>query len=233
MKPTEGSAHLVMLFRSGEEILQEVRTRLQDPSGLTTAQVRSISSQVFSMIEDRQLDPVLNLCEQLLGDRKWACGVVAYDWAFRMRRQYSERTFITFEAWLKEYVRGWGDCDDFCTHAFGALLGQHAYLFDRILAWTDHPDFWVRRAAAVILIYPLKKGLLQGVDPFVVADRLLRDEHHLVLKGYGWMLKELSTSRPDDVYQYLLRNKPHMPRVAFRYALEKLDAARRAALMQP
>jgi 3-methyladenine DNA glycosylase AlkD len=221
-----------MLVRSNREILHEVRTRLGDPADLTTAQVRSISAQVFSMIEDPRIDLVLDLCEQLLDDRRWACGVVAYDWAFRMRRQYSERTFATFEGWLETYVRGWGDCDDFCTHAFGALLGRHGHLFDRILTWTEHPDFWVRRAAAVILIYPMRKGQLQGMGPFTVADRLMRDDHHLVLKGYGWMLKELSESRPDDVYQYLLAHKADMPRVAFRYALEKLDAARKTALMQ-
>ncbi|HLN59926.1 MAG TPA: DNA alkylation repair protein [Symbiobacteriaceae bacterium] len=222
-----------MLVRSSREILNEVRTRLRDPIHLTTAQVRSISSHVFSMIEDRRIDLVLDLSEQLLEDHSWECGVVAYDWAFRMRRQYSERTFATFEAWLEKYVRGWGDCDDFCTHAFGALLGQHGHFFDRILTWTEHPDFWVRRAAAVILIYPLRKGQLQGIDPFIVADRLMRDEHHLVLKGYGWMLKEFSRCCPDDVYQYLLAHKTQMPRVAFRYALEKLDAGRKAALMQP
>ncbi|MFZ5825275.1 MAG: DNA alkylation repair protein [Bacillota bacterium] len=223
---------MIMSVRSREDILGEVRTRLQDPTAQTTAQVRSISSHVFNMIEDRRIEVVLDLCEQLLDDHRWACGVVAYDWAFRMRRQYSERTFATFEAWLKQYVRGWGDGDDFCTHAFGALLGQHGHLFDRILAWTEHPDFWVRRAAAVILIYPLRKGQLQGVDPFIVADRLMSDGHHLVQKGYGWMLKELSTSRPDDVYLYLLRNKTQMPRVAFRYGLEKLAADRKAELMQ-
>jgi 3-methyladenine DNA glycosylase AlkD len=213
------------------DILHEVRTRLQDSAGLATAQVRAVSAHVFGMIADRRIDPVLALCEQLLADRTWACGVVAYDWAFRMRRQYSERTFVTFETWLKEYVRGWGDCDDFCTHAFGALLGQQAHLFERILPWTEHPDFWVRRASAVILIYPLRKGQLQAAAAFEIADRLLQDEHDLVRKGYGWMLKELSTRRPDDVYAYLVRHHSQMPRVAFRYALEKLDADRKAALM--
>jgi 3-methyladenine DNA glycosylase AlkD len=72
---------------------------------------------------------------------------------------------------------------------------------------------------------------LPAEAPFAVADRLLQDEHHLVRKGYGWMLKELSVHRPDAVYEYLVRNRTRMPRVAFRYALEKLDAGRKTALM--
>lgn len=29
---------------------------------------------------------------------------------------------------IKDYVRGWGGCDDFCTHAFGELL-NHVNIF--------------------------------------------------------------------------------------------------------
>ena len=25
-----------------------------------------------------------------------------------------------------------------------------------------------------------------GIDPFIISDRLMNDEHELVLKGYGW-----------------------------------------------
>jgi len=59
----------------------------------------------------------------------------------------------------------------------------------------------------------------------------MKDEHHLVLKGYGWMLKVLSQVEKDKVYEYLLKNKNIMPRVAFRYALEKVDEETRRRLM--
>jgi len=64
------------------------------------------------------------------------------------------------------------------------------------------------------------------VEPtfFGVKDILMTDEHHLVLKGYGWMLKILSTKEPELIFDYLLKNKAVMPRVAYRYALEKMDA---------
>jgi 3-methyladenine DNA glycosylase AlkD len=194
--------------------------------------IRSISSSIFKTIEDKSIDHVLGLCEELLEKRKSALGVVAYDWAFRMKKQYTEETFYIFERWLKKYVKGWGDCDDFCTHAFGELLRQHSGLIDKILIWTEHPDFWVRRAAAVVLIYPIKKGELQEVFPFVIADKLMKDEHYLVLKGYGWMLKVLSIVKPDDVYDYLIKNKDQLPRVSFRYAIEKLDKDKKIILME-
>lgn len=216
------------------DVVNEVKSRLSRLSkqtGLITGMARSVSDSVFRLIEDKRIDNVLTLCEQLLAERKWELSVVAYDWTYRVRKQYGEGTFDIFEGWLKKYVSGWGDCDDFCTHAFGELLSQYNGLFKQVVKWTEHPDFWVRRASAVILIYPIKKGQWQGLDPYLIADKLMNDDHYLVLKGYGWMLKVLSCVRPDEVCAYLEKNRKVMPRISFRYALEKLDKARKTALM--
>ena len=205
---------------------------LSKSNGLTTGKVRSISSKLYKTLENKNIEYVLKRCEEFLSERDWALGVIAYDWAFRVKKQYTKETFTIFESWLKEYVTGWGDCDDFCTHAFGELLSQHNELFPEVLRWTEHPDFFVRRAAAVILIYPMKKNKCKEINPLLVSDALMNDEHHLVLKGYGWMLKVLSESDPITVYDYLLEHKATMPRVSYRYALEKLDDKTKAHLME-
>ena len=205
---------------------------LRDASKLTTGNVRSVSASIFKKLDDKSIDHVFTLCEQLLEERSWALWIIAYDWAFRVRNQYDEKTFDVFERWVKHYVRSWDDCDDFCTHALGELIRQDNALFSKVIKWTEHPDFWVRRAAAVSLIYPIKKGSYEGIDPFLVTDALLTDEHYLVLKGYGWMLKVLSQKEPQAVYAYLLNKKEVMPRLAFRYALEKLGKEMKENLMK-
>jgi len=205
---------------------------LSKKNSLTTGKVRSISSKLYKTLENKNIEYVLKRCEEFLAERDWALGVIAYDWAFRVKKQYTKETFIIFESWLKEYVTGWGDCDDFCTHAFGELLSQHNELFPKVLKWTEHPDFFVRRAAAVILIYPLKKNRCGEINPLLISDALMSDKDHLVLKGYGWMLKVLSETDPITVYDYLLEHKATMPRVSYRYALEKLDKTMKSQLME-
>lgn len=195
-------------------------------NSLKTGKVRSISSKLYKDLEDKHIDNVLAVCEHLLDEREWALGVIAYDWAYRVRKQYTQKTFFIFENWLKKYVTGWGDCDDFCTHAFGELLSQNNELFTYVLKWTEHPDFFVRRASAVILIYPIRHNKYKNINPFMISDKLMNDNHYLVLKGYGWMLKVLSEAEPDKVYEYLIKNKNTMPRLAYRYALEKLPVTK-------
>ena len=217
------------------DIVAEARSHLKNLSkkdGLTTGKVRTISAVLYKALEDKSIDHVLVLCERLLEEREWAFGIIAYDWAYRTRKQYKSDTFYIFEGWLKKYVTDWGDCDDFCTHAFGELLCQYDEWFENVVKWTENPDFWVRRAAAVVLIYPIKHHKHQNMKPFLIADALMKDPHYLVLKGYGWMLKVLSQIEADNVYDYLKKNKEIMPRVSYRYALEKFDKNVRASLME-
>ena len=199
---------------------------------IITGDVRKLSSKLFSQIEDKSIENVFILCEELLNEHSWALGVIAFDFAYRMKNHYNESTYDIFYCWLKDYVRGWGDCDDFCTHAFGELLRQNKSLFAKIVTWTDDNDFWVRRASAVILIPSIMKNDYEGIEPFTISDRLMSDSHNLVLKGYGWMLKALSQINPSCVKEYLIKNVKKMPRVAYRYALEKFDKETRNQLMQ-
>ncbi|MDF2547140.1 MAG: putative alkylation repair enzyme [Anaerosolibacter sp.] len=216
-------------------IISEAKNYFENSSkenGLTTGKIRSISASLYRALDDKSIDNVLTACEHLLDERQWALSVIAYDWAYRIRKQYNNKTFSVFESWLKKYVTGWGDCDDFCTHAFGELLSQNNELFTHVLKWTEHSDFFVRRASAVILIYPIKHDKYKNINPFLISDALMNDNHHLVLKGYGWMLKILSQVEPNNVYEYLLENKSTMPRISFRYALEKFDKELKSRLME-
>lgn len=198
---------------------------------IITSDVRKISAYVYRSVKPLSFAEKLDLCENLLEQREWALGVVAYDIAYKERKHYTPDTFHRFENWLMRYVRGWGDCDDFCTHAFGALLAQNNHLFPKILAWCQRPEFWMRRAAAVSLIYPINKYMAAQIEPFKISDALMNDDHDLVLKGYGWMLKVYGTKEPALVAQYLSKNAKRMPRVSFRYALEKFDDETKRQLM--
>ena len=89
----------------------------------------------------------------------------------------------------------------------------------------------MRRAAAVSLIVPAKKG--QFLDEvFAIADILLLDTDDLVQKGYGWMLKAASQSHEKRVYEYVVKHRTVMPRTALRCALEKMPKALRQKTME-
>jgi 3-methyladenine DNA glycosylase AlkD len=89
----------------------------------------------------------------------------------------------------------------------------------------------LRRAAAVSLILPARKGKFLP-QIFEIADRLLKDRDDLVQKGYGWMLKEASKSHRDEVFRYVMEHRKEMPRTSLRYAIEKMPEELRRRAME-
>lgn len=219
------------IIQTASTELARLASSVSEGRHVATGDIRRLSGRLYRQAGVKDIEGVLGLCGELLELHDWAAGVIAFDWAYRVKAQYTVDTYHVFYRWLKDYVRGWGDCDDFCTHALGELLRQHKELFPDILEWTADGDFWVRRASAVVLIPSVMRNDYEGLEPYAIAGRLLSDTHDLVQKGYGWMLKCLSQVDSAGVEGYLTAHCHDMPRVAYRYALEKFDRETRARLM--
>ena len=217
---------------STTKIELDLLNNTQQGNHIKTGDIRKLSAKLYRNLKDKSKESVFSACYELLEQHNWPMGVIAFDFAYRAKKQYDENTFTLFETWLEKYVRGWGDCDDFCTHAFGELICQKPELSERVINWTKRDEFWMRRAASVVLIPSIWHDKYSETNPLKTADILMMDKHDLVRKGYGWMLKILSIKEPELVYDYLLKNKDTMPRVSYRYALEKMDADRKSILMK-
>jgi len=204
-------------------LLEKARTpdNLKD-ARLRTAVVREISSQLFLDVQDQDKGSIFECCEQLLGACEHDARTIAFDWAYRCRNDYHVKDFDRFERWLMQYVDGWASCDDFCTHAFGCLVYGHPECAPKVKTWSQSENRWMRRAAAVVLIYAVRRDALHK-EAFEIADLLLIDRDDMVQKGYGWLLKEVSNRDPQPVFEYVMSRKRSMPRTALRYAIEKLD----------
>jgi 3-methyladenine DNA glycosylase AlkD len=90
---------------------------------------------------------------------------------------------------------------------------------------------WMRRAAAVSLIVPARKGKFLS-DILEISDILLLDKDDLVQKGYGWMLKAASQSNQQAIFEYVMERKVNMPRTALRYAIEKMPVGLKNKAME-
>jgi 3-methyladenine DNA glycosylase AlkD len=212
---------------------RETESNLKQGQFLETDLVRKISQAGFQSVKSLGKESILALCEELLGAHADAERLIAFDWAFRCRRQYAEADFARFEGWLERYVDSWGSCDDFCTHAFGGLIYSFPVHLPKLDRWAQAKSLWLRRAAAVVLIYSVRrKAHVEAA--FHLADVLLTDAEDLVQKGYGWLLKETCKAEPRRVFDYVMQNKAVMPRTALRYAIEKLPPAwRKRAMARP
>lgn len=202
---------------SGERFFRE-EVKLH---GLKSADVGRIGKAWFSSIKDRPKEEIFALCGELWKSGFMEEGFIACNWSYYVRKLYKPSDILVFEEWIKNYVSNWATCDTLCNHTVGTLVEMYPEKVSFLKKWARDPGRWVKRASAVSLIIPARKGLFRD-DIFEIADILLMDPDDMVQKGYGWMLKAASQSNNMDVFNYIIKNKAEMPRTSLRYAIEKM-----------
>ncbi len=91
-------------------------------------------------------------------------------------------------------------------------------------------SFWERRIAIVATHYFIKRGRFE--ETFMLAEFLLQDEHDLIQKAVGWMLREVGKRELVALEQFLQTHCKHMPRTMLRYAIEHLPGTLRKGYLQ-
>lgn len=88
---------------------------------------------------------------------------------------------------------------------------------------------WDRRIAMVATMTFSRAG--DPAPAFEIATLLLDDEHELMHKACGWMLREAGKADEPALIAFVEANAPRMARTQLRYAIERLPQAERQRLM--
>jgi 3-methyladenine DNA glycosylase AlkD len=198
--------------------------------GVKSALVHKISSESFKKLPDKDKQTVFGLCELLWQSGMMEESFIACNWSYSVRKQFVPSDFSIFNRWVDKYVTNWASCDTFCNHTVGEFVEMYPEFIEGLKNWTSSKNRWMKRASAVSLIVPARKGLFLK-DIFQISDNLLGDKDDMVQKGYGWMLKAASQAHQKEVFNYVMSKKTTMPRTAFRYAIEKMAPELRSKAM--
>jgi 3-methyladenine DNA glycosylase AlkD len=199
--------------------------------GVKNPVVNKIGKQHFKALPDKQKTRVFDLCEELWRSGYMEESLIACNWSYYVRKDFGPEDFETFEKWVNTFVNNWASCDTLCNHTVGAFVEMYPEYLSGLKKWALSKNRWMRRASAVTLIIPARKGKFLK-DIFEIADTLLADQDDLVQKGYGWMLKAASQAHPKEVFDYIMEKKQIMPRTALRYAIEKMPEEPKAKAMK-
>ncbi len=116
------------------------------------------------------------------------------------------------------------------------IVGNYLYTQPRMvvkktlqeLAASD--NLWERRISIISTFYFIKQNRLG--EAVGISQMLLRDEHDLIHKAVGWMLREVGKSNKAVLLKFLDKNCGNMPRVMLRYSMEKLDKKTRDSYLK-
>lgn len=128
----------------------------------------------------------------------------------------------------KNRVNNWDLVDTSCYK----IVGEH--LFDRerdiLLKLAQGNDLWQKRVAMVSTL-----GFLKNGDPsstLELAELLWQDQHDLMQKATGWMLREMGKRVDGGLLATFLDEHAHeLPRTCLRYAIEHLSPQQKTHYM--
>jgi 3-methyladenine DNA glycosylase AlkD len=189
--------------------------------GVKSAVVGKIGKEYFQFIKGKTKSEIFDLCEKLWQSLYIEESFIACNWSYFLHKKYEPGDFRVFEKWINEYVNNWASCDTLCNHTVGEFIELYPEYLSGLKEFAISDNRWMRRAAAVSLIIPARKGKFLN-DILELANLLLMDKDDLVQKGYGWMLKAASQAHPKEIFDYVMSKKSVMPRTALRYAIEKM-----------
>ena len=113
----------------------------------------------------------------------------------------------------------------------GGLAERHPELGVVLYRWATDQDFWIRRAALLALLGPLRRGQGEFERFSGYADAMLEDKEFFVRKAIGWVLRETAKKLPDLVYTWLLPRAARASGVTIREAIKPLSEQQRSAVL--
>lgn len=122
-----------------------------------------------------------------------------------------------------EYINNWDLVDSTCHK----IIGIHLLNRDRkiLYKWAKSKNLWTRRISIISTFAFIAH--MQLDDSFALAQQLLHDDHDLMHKAVGWVLRECSKKDRSRLESFLEEHYQSMPRTMLRYAIEKLPERRR------
>lgn len=174
----------------------------------------------------------VEFADLLIKDPRFEVKGVGLEALATRRRELVPDMLPTFKRWLvQNHCANWATTDSLCGAILGPLLLAHPDLVSVVSAWSVHRNLWVRRAAAVSLIKSAARG--QSLDAaYGVVSALRPDEHDLIHKAAGWLLREAGKTDGARLERYLRDGGSSIPRTTLRYAIERFAPAARHELLR-
>ena len=186
--------------------------------GITVPSLRRLSKQ-FS---DLPLKQTLELLKSPIHEERLLALLILMLQYRRSGPQGKEEIYRAYLGHTK-YINNWDLVDVTAKQIVGDFLRDK----DRKVLYemAGSTDLWEKRIAVLSTFHFI--GHDQFDDSLKIAELLLSDDHDLIHKAVGWMLREVGKRDLAAEEKFLNKHCKRMPRTMLRYAIEKFPEDKR------
>jgi len=190
--------------------------------GLTVPEVRVIARKYKNL----SLSEIEELTKSPFHEFR-LCGLIILNLQFQGTKDFKIQKKI-FDFYLRQAkaqrINNW-DLVDVSAPIIGKYLTEEADPYPLLTKLARSKSLWERRISIIFTFAFIRAGEL---DPTIeISKALIMDEHDLIHKAVGWMLREAGKRDGRLLREFLNENASQMPRTMLRYSIEKFPEAER------
>ena len=135
--------------------------------------------------------------------------------------KYKEDKGLIYNIYIKNFrnINNWDLVDLTAPKIMGDFLKDKNR--DILYSLSTSNNLWEKRISIVATFAFIKDNDFK--DTLKISEILLKDEHDLIHKAVGWMLREVGKRNKDLEKEFLDKYYRIMPRTMLRYSIEKFD----------
>lgn len=188
--------------------------------GITVPQSRTIAKKYLSLSpeEIKQL-----LQSKIHEERLIALLILVENFRKSKKDRSKQRRIYEFYLSNTSGINNWDLVDLSAEKIVGEFLLQDEKSILKQLALSS--NIWERRIAMIATFAFIKKRRFG--ESLALAEMLMEDEHDLMHKAVGWMLREIGKRDQRVLEIFLQQRYKSMPRTMLRYSIEKFPEEKR------
>lgn len=191
--------------------------------GIKVPVTRAIAKQ----FKDLSLDEIQELIKSPIHEERLIALFILIE---QYRKADEQKKKIIYGFYLKntKRINNW----DLVDLSAEKIIGTYLFNKDKNILFNlaRSKNLWERRIAIMSTYHFIRNEFYDTALEIAVV--LLKDEHDLIHKAVGWMLREIGNRNIEVEEKYLKNNYKTMPRTMLRYAIEKFPEKKRQAYLK-
>ncbi len=182
--------------------------------GVMVPEIRKVA-QKYKNIELNELSKIIS--SKIHEERLCAALICTY--------RKLDREVVDFYLRNTEFLNNWDIVDLTAPKILGLWMASRTNERKILYKFAKSKSLWERRIAILSTFTFIRENDFK--DTLAISEILLNDNHDLIHKAVGWMLRELGKRDQEIEETFLKKHYKKMPRTMLRYAIERFEETKR------
>ncbi len=191
--------------------------------GIKVPQQRKIAKQ-FSSLNLKQLYELLS---SGIHEKRLIALLILVD-KYKKKSEKEKEEIFGFYLKNARKINNW----DLVDLSAGKIVGSFLLEKNRNILYklAKSENLWEKRISIISTSAFIDKKDFE--DTIKISEILMKDNHDLIHKAVGWMLREVGKRNQEFLEEFLKKHYKKMPRTMLRYAIEKFEESKRKAYLK-